>query len=704
MNKSLEVCPHGELATAAANNQLPVAQWSITSLNSSDDKDNSTIIIALTGTFYQNEIITADLGLTHAHSTKGRYTDILTAISISVAANPDLSFNVLTDKLSYTSPSNGASMTNLRVDLPKTKDQLINTPENYSLRLANPTASTDTQVEVNPTLANVSISNGNSQTLEKAEKPPAQLYINDLVTAYKTTSCLTTKSPSDALEKNHASIAENKLTDSQAKIPIKANFKTTIDKPVTITPSIANEPEPCIQPSNGTTADTPNLPLTSVDLNISNDRHRQGGNDDTFITTSSSDDTDLCDKKVSTRFASTHTTASPNKNQGLWSITGPATVANGDNAVFVVSLGGFYRVGQHISADINLMGIDTNSDDFNAAISSAADNNPSVSFAGTTLSYTAPYDGAAMTDLLIELKIGAAAITQTSCLFSVGLTRPTSNTFTTISITPGAQSVTTYVNSAPSSIVDNVLSIAVSDVMPCQITDPDAALVDSHDHVSLVKNDDPQHAALANKTESNGNSAIPTEIDSITSSKTEQSLHTINRIAGVHTPNAIEPRLIPIAELSTPLSPHDHHVIDANPAIPPADPSMRFSVSKEITDTESSITGDHCGKILFESFITGDVINIHVSNTIGDQSNGISSYSATVRNGQSLPNWINFSQAGHFIINRSRGEDVVTLRLIATRNSGDRTAVLFETNTLTGEISLSEKNHQSTKRAAAAHA
>ena len=99
---------------------------------------------------------------------------------------------------------------------------------------------------------------------------------------------------------------------------------------------------------------------------------------------------------------------------GEWSVTGPSNGDEGSTPQYTVALTGTYGEGEVVSVDLGLTDIDTNSSDYDdilAAIQASADANPDVTFDGAgTLTYTAPGDGASMTDLLISLPLNLSLI------------------------------------------------------------------------------------------------------------------------------------------------------------------------------------------------------------------------------------------------------------------------------------------------------
>ena len=79
---------------------------------------------------------------------------MIAAITTAVATNADVSFDGVST-LTYTAPSDGASMADVLIDLPLTDDVLIEGVEDYSLDLGNPTSSTGLTVTVSTTADSV---------------------------------------------------------------------------------------------------------------------------------------------------------------------------------------------------------------------------------------------------------------------------------------------------------------------------------------------------------------------------------------------------------------------------------------------------------------------------------------------------------------------------------------------------------------------
>ena len=156
-----------------------------------------------------------------------------------------------------------------------------------------------------------------------------------------------------------------------------------------------------------------------------------------------------------------------------WSISGPATVIDGNNATFVVELSDPLRDGETAAVDLALMNIDTNAADLgtlNAAVNAAvaAYAGPgSLTFDGTTLVFTSDGTGA-MAPLSIVLPTTPDGVYEGDEDFKISLSNPASTTGETISIDPAADEVTTTIidnTPAPTLMIDDGSAIEGSPIV-----------------------------------------------------------------------------------------------------------------------------------------------------------------------------------------------------------------------------------------------
>jgi len=101
------------------------AQWSVSGSGSVDEGDSAQYTVSLSGQYQAGEVISVELNLTDSGTSSSDYADLATAISTAIAGNPDVTFDAATGRLSYTAPSDGATMADIVIDLPIIDDSLI---------------------------------------------------------------------------------------------------------------------------------------------------------------------------------------------------------------------------------------------------------------------------------------------------------------------------------------------------------------------------------------------------------------------------------------------------------------------------------------------------------------------------------------------------------------------------------------------------
>ena len=161
---------------------------------------------------------------------------------------------------------------------------------------------------------------------------------------------------------------------------------------------------------------------------------------------------DVCvnDGDLDSNIATTTISVVRDAETAEWSISGPATVIDGNNATFVVELSDPLRDGETATVDLGLMNIDTNAADLgslNAAVTAAvaAYAGPgTLTFDGTTLVFTSDGTGA-MAPLSIVLPTTPDGVYEGDEDFKISLSNPASTTGETISIDPAADEVTTTI-------------------------------------------------------------------------------------------------------------------------------------------------------------------------------------------------------------------------------------------------------------------
>jgi len=115
--------------------------------------------------------------------------------------------------------------------------------------------------------------------------------------------------------------------------------------------------------------------------------------------------------------------------------------------------------------------------------------------------------------------------------------------------------------------------------------------------------------------------------------------------------------------------------------------SEGFSSGKGYPGTISIDPTDECGRFFIDTIIRDSMLSVITRSTIDpEQSSGVVSFSATLANGEPLPDWVSPIGDGEYLIDPSVGVESVALKLTAHRESGWGLERYVEIDTGTGEI------------------
>jgi len=115
--------------------------------------------------------------------------------------------------------------------------------------------------------------------------------------------------------------------------------------------------------------------------------------------------------------------------------------------------------------------------------------------------------------------------------------------------------------------------------------------------------------------------------------------------------------------------------------------SEGFSSGKGYRGTISVDPTDECGRFFIDTINRDNMLSIIARSTIDpERSSGVIGFSATLANGQPLPDWISPIADGEYLVDPSAGVESVTLKLTAHRESGYGLVRYVEIDTVTGEI------------------
>ena len=143
------------------------ATWSMTGDTSVNEGASATYTVSLAGTLLVGETAEIDISISNIDTDSSDYASFATAVSAAIGARTDLSF----DGTTLTYVGDGNPMTDLVISLGTVDDAAVETDEDFSVSLSNPSGSAD--ISLDPT------NNATTTTIvdNDEEEPPQNLII-----------------------------------------------------------------------------------------------------------------------------------------------------------------------------------------------------------------------------------------------------------------------------------------------------------------------------------------------------------------------------------------------------------------------------------------------------------------------------------------------------------------------------------------------
>ena len=345
------------------------AQWSISGPAASDKGAAGQYTVALSGTFGIGEVITVDLGLSDIDTNGSDYGDLLAAIQSAADANPDVTFNPTTGTLTYTAPSDGASMTDLVIDLPLSNDGFIEGPEVFSLELSNATTSTGANLGLDVSADTVTTTINDTQGPGGAADGPAAWSVTGPTAGDEGSA------PQFTVALNGTFGAGEVVTVDLGLSDIDTNSSDYGDLLAAVTAAAAANPHVNFDPLTGTltyTSQGDGASMTDllIDLPLTDDGFSEGPEDFLLGLTNATTSTgakitiDPLVNTVTTTINDTQGPGGPADGPAEWSVIGPTVDDEGSTPQYIVALSGTFGAGEVVNVDLGLTDIDTNSSDY----------------------------------------------------------------------------------------------------------------------------------------------------------------------------------------------------------------------------------------------------------------------------------------------------------------------------------------------------
>ena len=333
------------------------ASWEVTGDPTVNEGATATYNVVLNGPLGNGESADVELSITNGTTSTDDYADFDTAVTTAVAtyAGPG---NYVWDGsvLTWTATADAQTPTALTITLATTDDAIVEANETLTVSVANPNSTTGASVILGgSTSINTTINDNDTATISIAAATDGNETGN---VNGEFTVTITEASSTDTIVDytiGGTATSGSDFTAVTGQITIAAGATTATITIPTINDAIVEGPE------------TVSATLTAIST----------GDPDISLGGTTSATIDIIDSDA-----------------GTWSISGDATVTEGNTATYTVALSGIFADAENASVDVSLADIDTSAGDYadlGAAVASAVaayTGDGNYNWNGTTLTWT----------------------------------------------------------------------------------------------------------------------------------------------------------------------------------------------------------------------------------------------------------------------------------------------------------------------------
>ena len=368
-----------------------------------------------------------------------------------------------------------------------------------------------------------------------------------------------------------------------------------------------------------------------------------------------------------------------------WLIAGPADVREVGLPQYTISLNGAYGEGVSVQVDVVLNNIDTERSDFGdieAALRSAADANPDVTYrpvsqaqstpdglfqdAGSeipigTLIYTSPADGSSLADLVVDFEVFNDELIENPEDFMISLANASSS-----------EGFEAGINSTSSGVLTTILDndFAVGEEPAIGSARPE---VTPHVPTQFVQFNILEFATI-------GLNRVTDVLSDAVITRTVNMVSSLDSILGTSLSNTSFLQSLNSSVFEQEIDIHTRYYGNDGG-------SKGFSSGKGYRGTISTDVTDECGRFFIDTIVQGESLAINAHSTIDPRySSPVITYTATMANGDPLPPWISEISDGEYIVNLNGENEIIHLKIVAHRESGYGLVRDVQINTLTGLI------------------
>ena len=371
-------------------------------------------------------------------------TGLNAAIANAIAGNSDLMFDAATGTLTFTAPTDGATMPPLMFDLGIVNDAFVEGSEQFSIGLSNSGSTSGASAVISATdnLVNTDI----NDTVGFGLGPDlATFTITGDTTVTEAGTAEYVVELSGQFGANETATVDLSLTN------VDTDSSDYLDFVVAVNAAVTNYAGAGTVAFDGTTltftasADGDSMSPLTIELDAVDDSLVEGDEDYRILIANAGSTTG---GEVLLGADTSVTTTIADNDTATFSLTGDLTVAEGATAQYTVALAGTLQAAETATINLSIADVETTSTDyasFVAAVNTAIAGRSDLTFDGTMLTYTG--DGNPMTDLVIGLVAVDDALTEGDEDYAVSISNPGSTTGSDIAV-GGTTTVTT-------TIVDN---------------------------------------------------------------------------------------------------------------------------------------------------------------------------------------------------------------------------------------------------------
>ena len=471
-------------------------EWSISGDISVDEGGNAEYQIELTGTYQAGEQVSVEIDLLDGLTNGSDYESLDLALATAASGFADISYDSATNTLTYTAPTDGATIPTFEFELPIVDDSLIEGSENYTIQLSNASSATG----LSPVIGNDSVESVISDTQGEfgSADGPAVWSITGSTSGDEGSTVSYTIALEGIFGENEVATVDVGLSDIDTNSSDYADYVAAIETAVAAYAGDGTlEFDAATQTLAFTAgADGDELAPLTFEFGLEDDMLVEGPELFAIELTNAGSSTDAT-VAIDTAAASVTTTINDTQGEGgdaeaaTFAIQGSDSVAEGGVATYRLTLDGLIQGGEEIAVQLALTDIDTDSADyadFVTAVETAIAGRTDLAFDSTTgvLTYTSPADGAMMEDLIFSIAANADSDVETPEDYNIALSSVASSTGVAVEIDTMANSVTTTITSTDTVVPplgphNNAPPIASDDAATTLIDEPVSGNLFSND-------------------------------------------------------------------------------------------------------------------------------------------------------------------------------------------------------------------------------